>query len=233
MSHQRDSGAFGSTQATVLGLRALVAYMGTQARDQAGGSLTLTVNGKPVASRTYEAASREPVVIRGLGPYLKAGANRVELRHTGRLPLAYSLGVDYRSLQPATSPRAPIDLQTTLERTQMKLGESVRMVVTLSNKSDRGQPMTLARVELPGGLSFQNWQLKELREKGLIGFYETQPREVNLYLRDMKPRQKLEIPLDLVAIAAGDYTAQASSAYLYYTDEHKTWAAGAQVSIEP
>jgi hypothetical protein len=233
MGHRRGSGAFGSTQATVLGLRALVAYMATQGKNHAGGSVTLTVNGQPVATRPYDLSSREPVVIRGLSQYLKAGPNRLELRHTGSLALPYSLGVDYRSLQPATSSRAAIDLSTTLERTQMKMGESVRLLVTLTNKQDRGQPMTLARVELPGGLTFQNWQLKELREKGLIGFYETQPREVNLYLRDMKPRQKLEIPLDLVAIAAGDYTAQASSAYLYYTDEHKTWVAGTQVSIEP
>ena len=42
-------------------------------------------------------------------------------------------------------------------------------------------------------------QLKELREKGLIGFYETRPREVNLYLRQMQPKQEVKLPLDLIA----------------------------------
>ena len=45
--------------------------------------------------------------------------------------------------------------------------------------------------------------------------------------------QNVEIPLDLVAISPGQYTAQASSAYLYYTDEQKTWAAGTQITIDP
>jgi hypothetical protein len=226
-------GAFGSTQATVLGLKALTAYMATQSHEKTGGSVTLLVNGQAVATRPYDPASREAIVLSGLGQHLQAGVNRIELRHTGRLALPFSLGIDYRSLQPATSPQAPVDLSTTLERTQVKLGESVRMRVVLTNKTDRGQPMTLARVQLPGGLTFQTWQLKELREKGLVAFYETRPREVNLYLREMKPRQSLELPLDLVALAAGEYTAQASSAYLYYTDEHKTWVAGTQITVEP
>ncbi len=233
LSHRRGLGGFGSTQATVLSLKALVAYMATQARHHAGGSVMLFINGQPVATRTYEATAREPVIINGLAQHLKQGPNHIELRHSGHLALPFSMALDYRSLQPASSPQAAVDLSTTLSRTKLKLGESVRMRVLLTNKTDRGQPMTLARVELPGGLTFQTWQLKELREKGLIAFYETQPRQINLYLREMKPRQQLEIPLDLVAFAAGEYTAQASTAYLYYTDEHKTWVAGTQVSIEP
>ena len=36
--------------------------------------------------------------------------------------------------------------------------------------------MTLARIGLPGGLTFQTWQLKELRDKGKVGFDETRQR---------------------------------------------------------
>ena len=93
--------------------------------------------------------------------------------------------------------------------------------------------VTLARVGIPGGLSFQTWQLKELREKGAIAFYETQARQVILYLREMKPSEVVRLPLDLLATVPGDYRAPASSAYLYYTDEHKTWVDGTRVRIEP
>ena len=66
-------------------------------------------------------------------------------------------------------------------------------------------------------------KLKELRDKGLIAFYETQPREVTLYLREMKPSEVAKLPLDLLATVPGDYRAPASSAYLYYTNEHNLW----------
>ena len=92
--------------------------------------------------------------------------------------------------------------------------------------------MTLARIEIPGGLQFQTWQLKELREKGLIGFYETRPRQVNLYLRQLQPKQEVKLPLDLIATVPGEFTSQASTAYLYYTSEHKAWVPGTKITIE-
>ena len=78
---------------------------------------------------------------------------------------------------------------------------------------------------------FQTWQLKELRDKGLIDFYETRPREVILYFRAMAPRAVKEIDLDLLAAVPGSYTAPATSAYLYYTDEDKSWVAPESVTV--
>jgi len=60
------------------------------------------------------------------------------------------------------------------------MGETVRLDAVISNTTRSGQPMTLARLGLPGGLAFQNWQLKELREKGQIASFETRAREVIL-----------------------------------------------------
>jgi hypothetical protein len=231
--HRRGIGAFGSTQATVLGLKALTAYHSARPQVRSAGTVALFINGQKVGEKRYEPEDKNALIFAGLSKYLSPGKNRVELRHSGTTGLPYSLAIDYRATKPATSPQASVDLTTTLARGDVKLGESVRMNVTLTNKKAEGQPMTLARIELPGGLTFQTWQLKELREKGLVAFYETAPRQVNLYLREMKPSETLQIPLDLVAIAPGEYTAQASTAYLYYTDEHKVWVAGTQVRIEP
>lgn len=233
LANRGGFGAWGSTQATVLAIKALTAYTKSQAQKHSGGQISLLLNGQVIDTKSYDFGDRDPLVFSRLGDRLAGGKNHIELRSTGQLPIAFSLGVDYRSLQPATSKSAPIALTTVLERDRVKLGESVRLRVTLTNQHDRGQPMTLARVELPGGLAFQTWQLKELRDKGLIAFYETQPRQVILYLRDMQPKESREIPLDLVAAIPGQYTAQASTAYLYYTDEHKSWVPGTQVSIEP
>ena len=102
----------------------------------------------------------------------------------------------------------------------------------------RGSP-NITRSERPTcflrrfGLTFQTWQLKELRPKGLIAFYETRAREVILYFRQLKPSQTLTLPLHLVATVPGTYTAPASSAYLYYTDEHKTWVKPIAVTVQP
>lgn len=233
MSHRGGHGHWGSTQATVLALKALTAYALASRRMLTPGEVLVYVNGQPAGQQAYEAGRRSPLVFADLERHLRAGTNRIELIHRGRDPLPYSLAVDYRALRPASSPRAVVELTTTLERDQVQLGESVRLHVTVRNRTDVGQPMTLVRVGIPGGLEHQSWQLKELRDQGLVAFYETGPREVNLYLREMKPRQELRLPLDLRAAVPGRYTGPASRAYLYYTSEDKTWVDGLAIAIAP
>jgi len=60
--------------------------------------------------------------------------------------------------------------------------------------------------------------------KKQIDFYETRAREVIVYFRALPANAKKEIAVDLVANVPGTYTAPASSSYLYYTAENKTWA---------
>ena len=42
-----------------------------------------------------------------------------------------------------------VELTTSLERSELKLGETVRATAVVRNRTDRGQPMTLARVGIP------------------------------------------------------------------------------------
>ncbi len=232
-SHRGGFGEWGATQATVLALKAMTAYANASRKTRSAGRLTLLVNGTPAGEAAYAAGQRDPIVIDGFGAHLMPGRNRIELRHTGDDGLPFTLAVEYRSKSPASSPDAAIGIATALEKSSVKMGETVRANVVVSNRTQSGQPMTLARVGLPGGLSFQTWQLKELREKGLIAFWENRGREVILYFRDLKPGEEKRVPLELVATVPGSYTGPASSAYLYYTDEHKSWAAPLAVEIAP
>ena len=112
------------------------------------------------------------------------------------------------------------------------MGEGVKLRAHVENTSAGGVPMTLARVGIPGGLTFQTWQLKELRDKGAIDFYETRPREVILYWRALGPSAKKDVDLNLLAAVPGTYEAPASSAYLYYTAEDKAWTAPVSLAID-
>jgi len=143
------------------------------------------------------------------------------------------MAVEYRSSEPASAKTAVVKLEASLTKPELKMGETVRLEAVIRNQTTDGQPMTLVRLGLPGGLAFQNWQLRELREKGQIAFFETRAREVILYFRDMKPSEVKKLALDLVAAVPGRYTGPASSAYLYYNDSDKSWAAPLAVRIAP
>ena len=230
-STRSGGGAWGSTQATVLALKALTRYAEESKKMRGSGRVSLRINGAPVQTLSYEAGRAEPLVFDGLETYLTRPSSRIEIVHEGKGELPYSLDFSWYSAEPDSSPNAPIALETALERDIIPMGENVRMRVRIRNRRPEGVPMTIARIGIPGGLTFQNRQLKALREQGAIAFYETRPREVILYFRAMAPNESKEIPIDLIATVPGRYAAPPSSAYLYYTSEDKTWVEGVEVVV--
>jgi hypothetical protein len=225
-------GQWGNTQATILGLKALTAYAESQRQMQTGGSATLIVNGKRMKTIEFEAGRKEPLVWDDLTSSLGSGKNVIEVELAADAALPYSIAIGYRSTRPQSSPGAKVAVATSLAKTQAKMGEGVSMKVHVENKTAEGIPMTLARVGIPGGMVFQTWQLKELRDKGLIDFYETRPREVILYWRQLAPSAKHDLELALLAAVPGTYEAPASSAYLYYTAEDRAWSNPVKLAID-
>jgi hypothetical protein len=225
-------GAWGNTQATILGLKALGAYSEHARQMQAGGKATLVINGKDAGTIEFEKGRRDALVWNDLAGKLTAGKNTIELRLDGGATLPYSVAIEYRSAQPKTSPKTKVAITTQLLKSQTKMGDALTLRAHVENTTHDGIPMTLARVGLPGGTVFQTWQLKELRDKGLIDFYETRPREVILYWRGMAPGAKKDVDLNLLSNLPGTYEAPASSAYLYYTAEDKAWTKPVALTID-
>jgi uncharacterized protein YfaS (alpha-2-macroglobulin family) len=225
-------GAWGNTQATILGLKALTAYSEHARQLSAPGTATLVVNGKDAGAIKFDKGRRDALVWDDVAGKLSAGKNTIEVRLDSQATLPYTIAIEYRSAQPQSSPRTKVSVTTQLLKTQAKMGDGVTLRAHVENTTASGVPMTLARVGLPGGMVFQTWQLKELRDKGLIDFYETRPREVILYWRALAPSAKKDVDLNLLAAVPGTYEAPASSAYLYYTAEDKAWTAPVAITID-
>ncbi len=225
-------GQWSNTQATILGLKALTAYSEYAKQMQASGTATLIINGSPAGTIAFEKGRKDALVWDDLAGKLRPGKNTLELRLAGQASLPYSIAIDNRAAKPQSSDDAKVTITTQLAKSKVKLGEGIKLRARVENKTANGLPMTLARVGIPGGLTFQTWQLKELRDKGAIDFYETRPREVILYWRALEPSAKKDIDLDLLAATPGTYEAPATSAYLYYTAEDKAWTAPVKVEVE-
>jgi uncharacterized protein YfaS (alpha-2-macroglobulin family) len=225
-------GQWSNTQATILGLKALTAYSDYSKQMQASGTATLIVNGVAAGTIAFEKGRKDALVWDDLASKLKPGKNTIELQLAGQATLPYSIAIEYRAARPQSSAAAKVNVTTQLAKERVKLGEGVKLRARVENTSGNGLPMTLARVGIPGGLTFQTWQLEELRDKGAIDFYETRPREVILYWRALPPAAKKDIDLDLLAATPGTYEAPATSAYLYYTAEDKAWTAPVKVKVE-
>lgn len=230
----RSYGQFGSTQGTTLALQALAAYAQLIRTAKEDGSLIVHVDGKVVERKDYSKGDQEAIVLQQFGNELQAPQEhqlRVHFEETND-PLPYTVDLEWYSTLPQSSEACPVSLTTVLDASTMRINETMRLTVTLRNKQPKGLPMTVAIIGIPAGLSVQPWQLKELMDKGVLDFYEIINGNLVVYYRELAPTANHVINLDLKAEIPGTYTATASSAYLYYTPEHKAWTKGNTIRIE-
>lgn len=227
-------GGFGSTQSTILALKALTQYASFSRKTDEAGTVEVLVNGAVVASKNFEKGEKNNIVLDGLEKDLLHGKQKVEVRFTGcKNALPYAMNVSYSTTLPESSKQCVVNLETKLSKRAVKVGETIRLTATLKNKTAEGQPMTMAIIGIPAGFSAQPWQLKELQEKGIIDFYEVSGNNIACYYRTLVPGAIKQINLDLKAELPGEYEAPAASAYLYYTNEHKHWVGLERVFVTP
>ncbi|MEO1050400.1 MAG: TonB-dependent receptor plug domain-containing protein [Bacteroidota bacterium] len=233
ITSSRSYGRFGSTQATILGLKALVQFAQYNKHTAEDGTISVTVNGQIAGTQYFGKGVHREIVIDSLERYLHTGKNDVSVRFVGtKKALPYSFDIQWSAYTPKSNEQCQVDIKTNVSTPSTSVGETVRLSTTLVNKSSEVLPMTMAVVGIPSGLSPQPWQLKELSEQEVFDFYEIRKNYIAFYYRDMGPNQIREINLDLKAEVAGTYQAPASTAYLYYTDEFKDWEAGEKITIE-
>ena len=229
---QRSFGGFGSTQATVLGLQALVEYARLTKKSMDAGDITVFINGKMARQKRYGKEQTGNVEMSGLEKYLTTGSNEfiVKISSEQSEPLPYSLNLAYNSFTPHSSPTCLVDLTTHLSTERTELLETVRLTAELTNKHHQYLPMTMALVGIPAGLSLQPWQLKEMQEKDVFDYYEIIENYLVIYFSSL-PAGKQTLHFDLKADFAGRFQAPASVAYLYYSKEDKDWERGEVIEV--
>jgi DNA-binding FrmR family transcriptional regulator len=243
IGRQKDGlGSYGATQSTVLALKALAQQASLSKGDIKAGEVKLVVGDKTFA-KAFPAGAVETVslAIPDAERVFKPGDNRVRFEITGGSEMPASLAWRYHTLVPPSSPKSLVDIRAKLDREVVNEGESVRLEVAVSNKSDAGQGMAIAVVGLPAGLSVpaDAKQMTDLCRvpvdgtRAKLSQWEVRGRDLVLYWRDMAPRETFNLSLDLEARVPGVYRGPAGRAYLYYTPEHRTWIEPVRVTINP
>ena len=231
VNSRQGSGGFGSTQATILALKALVEHSKANRKTLAAGTLIVKRDDMQIGQHAFGAGQQETIVIEGLEANLQPGVNKLTVNLSGENKMPFALKVDFRTRKPSSHESCPLRLTTELADKRVKAGETVALRAELTNTTDEGQPMTIAILGLPAGLEVRPDQLEELKKAGTIDYYETRAREVICYWRSLAPKKEVELKLDLVAAVPGEYTGPASRTYLYYTSEQKQWANPLEVEI--
>ena len=225
---------YGSTQATVLALRALVEHAKSAGQAPNPGEVALFVNGQKMDFGQDESQMKQGIQLDSLGQYLAEGRNEVKVRFANAdATLPYDLSVNYATRQPKNSEACKVQIQTQLntQNSPLKTGETVRLTTRLTNRSTEAVPNPIAIVGIPAGLSVQPWQVKQLQERGVCDFYEIKGSQLVIYFRQMEGEEVKQIHLDLKADLPGSFEAPASMTYLYYSNDAVTWSKPERVVV--
>ncbi|MEM9346284.1 MAG: alpha-2-macroglobulin family protein [Planctomycetota bacterium] len=260
LTERCKAGRFGSTQSTVLALKAIVEYDKARSTPKAPGILQLLVNGKPVGEPVkFGEETRGAIHLPAIAGHLTPGKHTIAVKMEGGSKMPYSIAVDYFADTPSSSEECKLRIAAHVSVDQLQHpdqeeikeliktnqpptkrypwvvqeGESTEINVMVTNVTKDGLPTPLAIVGIPGGLEPDFDQLKELVAVGKIAAFEVIGRDVVLYWREIKPEQVVDLSIRCTAAVPGTYTGPASRAYLYYTDEYKQWAEGLTVTITP
>lgn len=233
VAQRQGTGGFGNSQATIVALKALTAFVVYSKRTLEDGAFRLDVNHESAAAEKWTAGTQKTIASGGWERLLKNGRNELDFAYSElKQPLPFTISIDYFSKLPASHPQAPLQLTTRLSSARTQPGKVVQMDVELKNTSQEGRPMSMACVSVPGGCSLSPMELREMVEARKVDFYETHGNRVFFYFRQLAPGEVKKISLNLLPVFKGKFTASAASAYLYYTAEKKFWAAGTELEIE-
>jgi len=208
---------YGSTQATVLALQAVVNYSKAVGKQSAESDIQFTLNNKTINENSLPAEGQNNFAV----TYKKSNDH-----------IPYQYQVKYFTYTPPNSSKSVLLLQTTLQASKASVGETVRLNITVSNEQNDLQPMAIAKIGIPAGLSLQPWQLKQLAEENKVAYYEIFDNYLVFYWMGFAAGETKTIQLDLKAEIPGNYVAKASNTYLYYTPEYKHWNEGLSVEVK-
>ncbi len=220
----KDSwGTWGSTQATIWSLKALVLSATTGDASEANATVRVALNGGTPQEFALTPADADVVRAVTFDGAVLPGENTVTLDVAGQGSLMYQVTAIYYlpwSVAPP-EPEGPglMDVQVAYDRTTLSV-DDVATVRVSARLTRAGQArMVVLDLGIPPGFTVQAEDLSALVEGKAISRYELTGRQIIVYVENMTSEQPLEFSYRLKARFPMRVKSQPGSAYDYYNPE--------------
>lgn len=226
-THKFADGTLGSTQATILAMRALLQASGTSLGQEFESTITVLLNGANIETFRINQDNSDVMKQVDLTGHLQAGDNRLELRQSpaGELPVqitgAYWLPA--RSSVAAIAPRQTDLLQINLQydRATLAVNDQLKCAVTVKNHTGRGINMAIVDLGIPPGFDVDVAAFEAMQEQGRIAKFEVTGNQVILYLRELSETTPFQFEYALRAKYPLRVQTPPSAVYEYYQPQNQ------------
>jgi alpha-2-macroglobulin-like protein len=237
ITSKRDaSGAWGTTQATIMALRALVLSAEKGAAD-VRGTLEITLNGKPVTQLALTPENNDLFHRFVLKNVDAKGANTVGIRFDGKGNLAYQVAGRYFvpwNQQPA---REPLSIDVAYDRTHLSQDDVATATATVRNNLQRTANMVMVDLGIPPGFDLLTEDLQRYQEKsagqkdGKLQKFSVTPTQAILYFDSIAPAGVITLRFRLHAKYPIRARTFQSRVYEYYNPDLNSVAAPIQLDV--
>jgi len=231
LSHEKSSsGTWGSTQATILAMRALLEGSSASLGQEFDSAVTLLVNGEAVESFRVNKENSDVMRQADLTPHLRPGENRIEFRQVpaGELPfqLAGSCWLPAASSLPPPTPSRPassepLQIDLRYDRTTLSVNDQLKCRVTVRNNTGQVINMAIVDLGIPPGFDVDAVAFEELLEAEKIAKFETTGNQVILYLREISNLEPFRFEYSLRAKYPLRVQTPPSAVYEYYQPQNR------------
>jgi len=170
ISQQRGGvGAFGSTQSTILALKALTLFAKKTAHPPEAGELRVMLGGQVIGTRRFTDQDVEVIGLDIPNPdaVFKPGErNEVEITTSAKQPYPFALSYTYTSLTPVSAAECAVQIATKLAKAEAASGEGVHRAVDRPGGAD--EP---ARRQLRFGLVSGRFLARHGTDPSAVGGY--------------------------------------------------------------
>ncbi len=241
--NRRDGhGTWGSTQATVLALQALLATADLKPRGNGQPfDLPLQVywNDQLVRDWTIPGDQADVVQLLPLGQGLEPGsAHRLKLIYRGERPLQYQLLLRH-SAMPATRPNdhdadaKPLSLNVHYDRQSLPVNATVQVQTQVTNHLTQAIPMVMVELPIPTGFTVDRQAWDDYLSVRTIAKYEVVGTRVLVYLREIGPQDTVTLDYQLRALQPVDVAVEGGAVYEYYQPETLYRSQPVRLIVEP
>ena len=235
-SRKEASGNWGTTQATIMALRAILLASQLSASD-VHGTVDVLLDGKTVQTLTLTPDNNDlfhQFVFKNIDATRPAS---VELRFTGTGGLAYQVAGRYFTPWESKPAAEPLSIEVAYDRTHMAENDIVTATATIRNNLPATANMVMVDLGIPPGFDLLSEDLQAFQEKtagaksGRLEKFSLTATQAILYFNALAPRQTVTLSLRLRAKYPIRARTFQSRVYEYYDPAIQATATPVQLEV--
>jgi hypothetical protein len=223
-------GTWGSTQATVLALKALTSGSPPQ---QGTATFTVLVNGQEAAKGEITEANADVMQQFDLTRHLRPGRNEVALAVEGKTDSTYHVvSRHYEPWKDHPAAKARYELAVDYDRTRLSTKDLLKAKATLKHHGKESTAMVMVELSIPPGFTVDSGDFAEMVKAKNVEKFSLTPRQATLYLGAVPAGSTQSFAYTLRPKYPIKASTPAAVAWEYYTPAHRATSAPVELTVE-